>query len=59
MDNHDTSMNAYPQVHYITAPLRAVAAANHDLQALHLWAGTGYRTARTGPAATIIAELTP
>lgn len=59
MDEHPTVGNAYPQIHYITAPLRAAAAANNDLQALHLWAGTGYRTIRTGPAADIIAALTP
>jgi nitronate monooxygenase len=57
MDDHDTSGHAYPQIHYITAPLRAAAAANNDLQALHLWAGTGYRNAHTGPAATIVASL--
>ena len=59
MDNHDAPRHAYPQIHYITAPLRAAAAANHDLQALHLWAGTGYRNTRSGPAATVIADLTP
>jgi nitronate monooxygenase len=57
MDDHARSGHAYPQIHYITAPLRAAAAANNDLQALHLWAGTGYPNARTGPAADIIATL--
>ncbi|MBG6182428.1 nitronate monooxygenase [Arthrobacter sp. CAN_A214] len=59
MDEHDRSGHAYPQIHYITAPLRAAAAANNDPHALHLWAGTGYRTTHTGPAADIIADLTP
>ncbi len=59
MDDHDRSGHAYPQIHYITAPLRAAAAANNDLQALHLWAGTGYRNTRTGPAADIIADVAP
>ncbi|MHA7210132.1 nitronate monooxygenase [Arthrobacter sp. MDT1-65] len=59
MDDHDRPGHGYPQIHYITAPLRAAAAKNNDLQALHLWAGTGYRDTRTGPAADIIADLTP
>lgn len=59
MDDHDRSSHAYPQIHYITAPLRAAALANNDLQALHLWAGTGYRNTRTGPVADIIADLIP
>ncbi|KQO00998.1 2-nitropropane dioxygenase [Arthrobacter sp. Leaf234] len=59
MDDHARSGHAYPQIHYITAPLRAAAAADNDLQALHLWAGTGYPNARTGPAADIIAALSP
>lgn len=59
MDDHDRSGHAYPQIHYMTAPLRAAAAANNDLQGLHLWAGTGYRSIRTGPAAGIIADLSP
>lgn len=59
MDEHDRRCPAYPQIHYITAPLRAAALANNDQQALHLWAGTGYRNARTGPVADIIADLIP
>lgn len=59
MDRHDRTGHAYPQIHYMTAPLRAAAAAANDLQALHLWAGTGYRSARTGPAADIVADLGP
>ncbi|OUM39961.1 nitronate monooxygenase [Arthrobacter sedimenti] len=59
MDDHPRSGHAYPQIHYITAPLRAAAAASNDLQGLHLWAGTGYRNTRTGAAADIIEDLTP
>ena len=59
MDRHDHRGHAYPQIHYMTAPLRAAAAAAGDLQALHLWAGTGYRTTRTGPAGDIVADLVP
>ncbi|WP_219816099.1 nitronate monooxygenase [Arthrobacter sp. B1805] len=59
MDRHDPGSHAYPQIHSMTAPIRAAAAANNDLQALHLWAGTGYRATRTGPAADIVADLAP
>jgi nitronate monooxygenase len=59
MDDHERDDHAYPQIHHMTAPLRAAAAAHNDLQAVHLWAGTGYRHSRSGPAADIIADLTP
>ncbi|WP_380284274.1 nitronate monooxygenase [Kitasatospora purpeofusca] len=48
---------AYPDVHYLTQPLRAAAARRGDAQAMHLWAGTGHRAARSGPAAELVAEL--
>lgn len=47
----------HPQVHQLTAPIRAAAAAAGDPEGLALWAGTGHRAARTGPAAEIVAEL--
>ncbi|MEU1508777.1 nitronate monooxygenase [Kitasatospora sp. NPDC005748] len=48
---------AYPEVHHLTQPLRAAAAARADTAAMHLWAGTGHRAARGGPAAEIVGEL--
>lgn len=48
---------AYPAIHHLTRPLRQAAARTGDAQRLHLWAGTGYRNARPGPAADIIAAL--
>jgi NAD(P)H-dependent flavin oxidoreductase YrpB (nitropropane dioxygenase family) len=50
---------AYPTVHHLTRPLRAHAAASGDPDRLHLWAGTGHRHARTGPAAEILESLVP
>lgn len=49
----------YPEVNQLTAPIRAAAAAAGDSQNLNLWAGTGYRHARTAPAADIVAALYP
>ncbi|MFJ5118937.1 nitronate monooxygenase [Kitasatospora sp. NPDC088548] len=48
---------AYPEVHHLTQPLRAAATARADTDAMHLWAGTGHRSARTGPVAAIVEEL--
>ncbi len=59
MDSHPTAPAAYPQVHYMTSPLRAAAAARGDAQGVHLWAGTGFSEARQAPAAEILAELAP
>ncbi|MEO6531106.1 MAG: nitronate monooxygenase [Specibacter sp.] len=49
-----TAPDAYPEVHFLTAPLRAGAAAAHDAQALNLWAGTGWKLAKDGPAAAVV-----
>jgi NAD(P)H-dependent flavin oxidoreductase YrpB (nitropropane dioxygenase family) len=47
----------YPAVHHLTWELRQAAAAAGQPHDLHLWAGTGYRNARTGPAADVITSL--
>ena len=49
---------AYPQVHYMTKPLRAAAAVAGNTQVLNLWAGDGWDAVQRGPAAQIIANLT-
>ncbi|MFF9640672.1 nitronate monooxygenase [Kitasatospora aureofaciens] len=48
---------AYPEVHHLTAPLRAAAGRRGDTTAMHLWAGTAHRLARTGPADEIVTQL--
>ncbi|WP_018653980.1 nitronate monooxygenase [Actinomadura flavalba] len=50
---------AYPDVHFVTSPLRRAAAAQGDPHDLNLWAGTAWRHATTAPAAEIVAALTP
>lgn len=47
----------YPEVNHMTAPIRAAAAERGDPNGMHLWAGTGFKDARPGPAADIIAGL--
>ncbi|WP_130799902.1 nitronate monooxygenase [Streptomyces otsuchiensis] len=48
---------AYPQVHRLTAPLRTAAVRAGAPEAMALWAGTGFRHARTGPAAGLTRAL--
>ena len=50
--------NGYPALHHLTRPLRVAAAKAGDAERVNLWAGTGYRQARTGPVADVIADLT-
>ncbi len=47
----------YPALHHLTSPLRKAATAAQNPELVHLWAGTGYRNAATGPAATILTRL--
>lgn len=54
---HDLAPVAYPAVHHLTRPIRQAAAKAHDYDWLHLWAGTGFREARTGPAGSILQHL--
>ncbi|MGA8115145.1 MAG: nitronate monooxygenase, partial [Actinocatenispora sp.] len=51
--------DAYPQVHFLTRPLRSAAAAAHDAGGMALWAGQSHALARSDPAATIVADLMP
>lgn len=47
----------YPALHHLTSPMRRAAAAAGDPERVHLWAGTGFRQARTGSVASVLAEL--
>ncbi|PYC77252.1 2-nitropropane dioxygenase [Streptomyces tateyamensis] len=58
MDRHEgRAPLAYPEVHHLTAPLRAAAARAGEPQSMHLWAGTGYRIARRGSATELTLAL--
>jgi nitronate monooxygenase len=60
MREHDAyAPHGYPQVHYLTAPLRAAARERGDADGINLWAGTAYGLARAEPVADVIARLTP
>lgn len=47
----------YPEVHYLTSPLRAAAVRAGDPQAVNIWAGTGFRQAGGGSVRDIMDTL--
>jgi nitronate monooxygenase len=58
MKQHDPdAISAYPQVHHVTAPLRANARATGNPGNLHLWAGQAYPLVTAEPAADLVARL--
>lgn len=48
---------AYPELHYVTAPLRARAREQGDAELINLWAGEGHGSAAERPAGEIVASL--
>jgi nitronate monooxygenase len=48
---------AYPEVHYLTAPLRAAGRAADDPDLVNLWAGQTHELSRELPAADLVAAL--
>jgi nitronate monooxygenase len=57
MRAHPDAPAAYPQIHQLTAPLRAAARAAGDTQAINLWAGQAYPLAEDLPAADLVRKL--
>ncbi|WP_072802463.1 nitronate monooxygenase [Rhodococcoides yunnanense] len=55
-ENSEVAPLAYPDVHYLTAPMRAKSAAANDPSALSMWAGTGFARVQNRPAAELVAE---
>jgi nitronate monooxygenase len=49
--------NAYPEIHHVTAPLRAAGRTAADPEVLNLWAGQTHELARDLPAAELITAL--
>jgi nitronate monooxygenase len=48
---------AYPEIHHVTAPLRAAGRKAGDADVLNLWAGQAHELARDVPAAELVATL--
>ena len=48
---------AYPQVHHLTAPLRAAARRAGDAEAINLWAGQAHALAVAEPAGDLVRRI--
>jgi nitronate monooxygenase len=48
---------AYPDVHYLTTPIRAAARQSGDADGVNLWAGQAHSLAREAPAGEIVTEI--
>jgi nitronate monooxygenase len=58
MDEHDaTAPAAYPDVHHLTAPVRAAARERGDPDGFHLWAGQAHPLALELPAGELVRRL--
>jgi nitronate monooxygenase len=57
MVEHTDAPSAYPEVHYLTAPLRQAGRAANDPDLVNLWAGEAYPLTRALPAAQLVREL--
>ncbi|MBD7994252.1 nitronate monooxygenase [Arthrobacter sp. Sa2CUA1] len=58
IDRHEAhAPDAYPAVHHLTRALRQAAGKAGDSGTLHLWAGTGWRSAPDGPVADVVRWL--
>lgn len=53
----DIAPSAYPEVHYLTAPLRQAGRENGDAGVVNLWAGQAYQLAQELPAAQVVEQL--
>ena len=59
MLEHDAfAPRGYPEIHYMTAPIRAAARASGDPEGINLWAGTAYRLARETSASELVERWT-
>lgn len=59
IDEHEADAPfGYPEVHYLTSPLRTASVRAGDPHGVNVWAGTGYRQAESTSAAAVIAKLT-
>ena len=56
-DHEDEAPFGYPEIHYLTGPLRAASVRAGDPHGTNVWAGTGFQKGRAAPTAEIIAGL--
>lgn len=56
-EHADEAPAAYPEVHHLTAPLRAAAREQGDGDGFHLWAGQAHALAEELPAGELVRRL--
>ncbi|HST38081.1 MAG TPA: nitronate monooxygenase [Conexibacter sp.] len=56
-EHGDAAPSAYPEVHHLTAPLRAAARARGEADAINLWAGQAHELAEPVSAAELVGRL--
>jgi nitronate monooxygenase len=52
-EHSDAAPSAYPQLHHLTAPLRAHGRSTDDVELVNLWAGQAYPLSHDAPAGQI------
>jgi nitronate monooxygenase len=57
MREHPDAPRGYPDVHHVTAPIRAAARERGDAEAINLWAGQAYELATAEPAGDLVRRL--
>lgn len=57
LEYSDRAPAAYPELHHVTAPIRAAARQSGDPDLVNLWAGQTHELARAEPAAEVVARL--
>ena len=58
LDRHTAAAPvAYPEIHYLTAPLRAAGRASGDSGLVNLWAGQSHQLSTDVPAGQLVREL--
>lgn len=57
-ENSAAAPAAYPELHHLTRPIRAAAAAAGNTDLMSLWAGQGFASARALPAGELVDVLT-
>jgi nitronate monooxygenase len=58
IDDHEAQAPfGYPEIHYLTGPLRAGSVRAGDPHGTNVWAGTGFKSIRTGSVADIMGAL--
>jgi nitronate monooxygenase len=57
VEHSDGAPIAYPEIHHVTSPLRAIARSREDADGFNLWAGQAHELAEPLPAAEIVRTM--